>query len=99
MAAKSPSNFRPNFLSTLSQMALMALAYLGRRKLRTVLTTLAIVFGVGLIFAVNITLPSMSNAFAQTVQSTSGTADLTVKSITGEGFAPEQALKNAASVK
>ncbi len=80
------------------QMALMAFNYLRGRKLRTALTTLAIVFGVAIIFAVNISLPSVLDAFQRTMGSTTGAVDLRVTSITGEAFAPGQPLQMVASV-
>ncbi|HVO43367.1 MAG TPA: ABC transporter permease, partial [Aggregatilineales bacterium] len=87
------------FFSPLWQMTIMAFQYLKGRKLRTALTTLAIVFGVALIFAVNVTLPSAFTAFKQTLQATSGQADLTVVSVSGESFAPDAALKKVLAVK
>src|SRR5258708_27406720 len=86
------------FISTQLQMARMALQYLGGRKLRTTLTSLAIVFGVALIFAVNLTLPSMLNSFTRSMNATSGTADLHITSVTGEAFAPSQALQAVSGV-
>ena len=47
-----------DFRATTWQMTLMGLRYLNGRRLRTALTTLAIVFGVALIFAINLVLPS-----------------------------------------
>jgi len=41
----------------------LAMRYLGGRKLRTCLTTLAIVFGVLVIFGMNTILPSVLKAF------------------------------------
>ncbi len=77
--------------SSLWQMTLMALRYLNARRLRTVLTTLAIVFGVALLFASNVVLPSVLSIFNQTVTVVAG-ADLTVKSVTGESFDAAEAL-------
>jgi len=85
--------------STTLEMAAMALAYLRGRKLRTALTTLAIVFGVALIFAINVTLPNMLSAFKQTMSATSGEADLTFSHISGESFAMDRTLRAVASVK
>ena len=59
-------------LSTLWQMTLIAIEYLRGRKLRTALTVLAIVFGVALIFAMNLVLPSAQDALKRMVSSTSG---------------------------
>ncbi len=61
-----------SFGATAWQMTLMGLRYLNGRKLRTVLTTLAIVFGVALIFAINLTLPSLTDAFKQTLTGVRG---------------------------
>jgi putative ABC transport system permease protein len=85
--------------STLWQMTLMAFQYLQARKLRTALTTLAIVFGVALIFAINITLPSALDAFRRSVSGTSGTVDLTITSVSGNGFAPAPILEQVATVE
>jgi putative ABC transport system permease protein len=67
----------------------LALRYLMGRKLRTVLTTLAVVFGVMVLFGVNTLLPSMVNAVQGTALGASGTADLTVSSTTDETFGDE----------
>jgi putative ABC transport system permease protein len=64
----------------------LALRYLLGRKLRTVLTTLAVVFGVMVLLGVNVLLPSMVNAVQGTVLGASGAADLTVNSPTEETF-------------
>ncbi len=78
-------------MNNLGQMTLMALRYLNGRRLRTALTTLAIVFGVALIFAINITLPGAIAAFTQSLSSLTG-ADMTITNVTGASFAPESAL-------
>lgn len=88
-----------NFVSTRWQMARMAFQYLRGRKLRTTLTSLAIVFGVALIFAVNLTLPSMVDSFQRSMNATSGAVDLRITSTTGEAFAPTQALQAVAGVQ
>lgn len=84
--------------STLWEMGLLALQYLRGRKLRTVLTTLAIVFVVGLIFCINLILPSVTDGFKRMLGSTAGTSDLSITSATGESFDPVGALKIAAGV-
>lgn len=86
------------FLSTVWQMALMALNYLKGRKLRTALTTLSIVFGVAVIFSMNILLPSAMEAFSRTMSAATGNADVTLTSVTGAAFAPEQPLATVAGV-
>jgi putative ABC transport system permease protein len=83
--------------STITQMVLMALQYLNGRKLRTALTTLAIVLGVALIFCINLVLPSAVAAFKQSMSTISG-ADITVISTSGEAFAPDTVLPRIAAV-
>ena len=64
----------------------LATRYLMGRKLRSFLTTLAIVFGVMVIFGMGIMLPTMTNAFQQSVLSLSGQVDVTITHKTGEAF-------------
>lgn len=85
------------FLAALWQMTLMGLRYLSGRRLRTALTTLAIVFGVGLIFAINLVLPGILDAFKQTLTTVTG-ADIRVTSTSGNAFAPEAVLGQIAAV-
>lgn len=61
----------------------LALRYLHGRKLRTALTTLAIVFGVMVIFGMNIVLPTMVTAIKTNIYAASGQASLTISHITG----------------
>lgn len=84
--------------SMLWQMTLTALAYLRGRKLRTVLTILSIIFGVALIFSMNLILPSAKEAFTRMISTTSGAADISMTSVTGESF-PSEPLNTAATVK
>lgn len=86
-----------DFSASVRQMTLMALRYLGGRKLRTTLTTLSIVFGVALIFAINLVLPSAMNAFKQTMTTVTG-ADITITSATGESFTPDDVLGQVNSI-
>lgn len=60
--------------------------YLAGRKLRTLLTTLAVVFGVAVIFAVNMLLPALSGALAASEMGATGHVDLTVASAVGGTF-------------
>src|SRR5262245_8111694 len=92
MTAKSSS-----FGATTWQMTLIGLRYLNGRRLRTALTTLAIVFGVALIFAINLVLPSALNAFKQNMSTISG-ADISVTSASGESFAPDTVLPSIAGI-
>ncbi|HVO71624.1 MAG TPA: ABC transporter permease, partial [Aggregatilineaceae bacterium] len=84
--------------STLQQTAIMALHYLSRRRLRTVLTTLSIVFGVALIFSINLVLPSLMDAFKQSVSAITG-ADVSITSVSGESFAPDPVLGRVAGIQ
>jgi len=67
-------------------LATLALRYLAGRKLRTGLTTLAIVFGVAVIFGVNALMPTMVGALEGSLLGVSGEVDLTVSSASGETF-------------
>ena len=67
----------------------LASRYLARRKLRTFLTTLAIIFGVMIIFGLNGYLPTFITAFKQNMLASAGKVDLSVTSKTGGVFAPD----------
>ncbi len=69
----------------------LAWRYLNGRKLRTFLTTLAVVFGVMVIFGMNIILPTMIQAFQANVMAASGQVDLTITSRTGAAFPAAEA--------
>ncbi|HUS14932.1 MAG TPA: FtsX-like permease family protein [Chloroflexia bacterium] len=71
--------------------------YLLGRKLRTVLTTFAVMFGVAVVFGVNAVLPTILGALQSSLLGASGQVDLTVGSTTGEMF-PIAALEQARSV-
>ena len=64
----------------------LAWRYLNGRKLRTFLTTLAVVFGVMVIFGMNIILPTMLQAFQANIMAASGVADVTITHLSGSGF-------------
>ena len=64
----------------------LAARYLNGRKLRTFLTTLAVVFGVLVIFGMNIILPTMLTALQTNVQGAEGAVDFSVTHISGEPF-------------
>jgi putative ABC transport system permease protein len=87
-----------DFRASLWQMTLMGLRYLSGRKLRTVLTTLAIVCGVALIFAINLLLPSAEEAFKQSMTAMTG-ADISVTSASGESFDPTPVLERIRGVE
>jgi len=64
----------------------LAARYLWGRKLRTTLTTLAIVIGVMVIFGMGIYLPSFTDAFNKSLLSASGQTDVMITHKTGESF-------------
>jgi putative ABC transport system permease protein len=76
----------------------LAARYLAGRKLRTALTTLAIIFGVMLIFGMNAVLPTMIAAMQANVQGVEGEVDFTITSITGDAF-PAQAASHLAEIE
>lgn len=67
----------------------LAARYLAGRKLRTALTTLAIVFGVVLIFGMNTVLPTMVAALQANIQGMEGEVDFTITNLSGEPFPAE----------
>ncbi len=71
----------------------LAWRYLNGRKLRTFLTTLAVVFGVMVIFGMNIILPTMLASFQANVMAAGGVVDVTITHQSGSGFATDVAQK------
>lgn len=69
----------------------LASRYLFGRPLRTALTTLAIVFGVMIIFGMNTVLPAFLNAFQASVMALAEQSDVTITHKTGEAFPLEVA--------
>jgi putative ABC transport system permease protein len=70
----------------------LALRYLSARKLRTVLTTLAIVLGVMITFGLNALAPPLKASFQQSVEASSANIDLILAQKTMGMF--DQALAN-----
>jgi len=68
----------------------LALRYLFRRKLRTALTTLAVVFGVTVLFGLNSILPAMLLTLRQTMLGSAGKVDLTVTGAAGGVFSADR---------
>jgi putative ABC transport system permease protein len=66
----------------------LAWRYLNGRKLRSFLTTLAVIFGVLIIFGMNIILPTMMASFQANMMAATGTVDATITHVTGGGFSP-----------
>jgi len=64
----------------------LASRYLAGRKLRTALTTLAIVFGVLVIFGMNTMLPAFVQAFQANMLAASGQVDTTITLKTSDAF-------------
>ena len=64
----------------------LATKYMRGRKLRTFLTTLAIIIGVMMIFGMGILLPTMADAFNKSLLSASGQTDVMITHKTGETF-------------
>lgn len=75
----------------------LALRYITGRKLRSVLTTIAIVFGVMVIFGMNSILPAFENAFQANAMAVAGQVDVTITSQTGEAF-PQSVTETVAGV-
>ncbi|MEP7136920.1 MAG: FtsX-like permease family protein [Chloroflexota bacterium] len=71
----------------------LAYRYLSGRKLRTFLTTLAVIFGVLVIFGMNIILPTMLESLQANVQGASGLVDFSATHISGEAFPVSVAAK------
>lgn len=67
----------------------LALRYLGGRKLRTALTTMAVMFGVLVIFGMNSMLPAIVQAFQANTMAAANEVDATVISKTGETFSSD----------
>ena len=66
----------------------LASRYLRGRKLRTILTTLAVVFGVLVIFMMNILVPTMLQAFQANMLAASDQVDLSISHRTSGSFSP-----------
>jgi putative ABC transport system permease protein len=73
----------------------LAARYLSGRKLRAFLTTLAVVFGVVVIFGMNIILPTMIAALQVNVQGAAGLVDFSVTHLSGESFPADVASRLA----
>jgi putative ABC transport system permease protein len=71
----------------------LAWRYMNGRKLRTFLTTLAVIFGVMIIFGMNIILPTMLQSFQSNMMAASGLVDLTITHQSGSGFPMEAVQK------
>jgi len=79
----------------------LAARYLLGRKLRTTLTTLAIIFGVLLVFGMNTVLPTLLAALQANVQAAEGNVDFTITNVSGQSFPDDVAnqLRGLAGVR
>ncbi len=75
----------------------LAARYLAGRKLRAALTTLAIIFGVMLIFGMNAVLPTMMAAMQANVLGAEGESDFTITTLIGDSF-PADAVAPLAQI-
>lgn len=75
----------------------LAMRYLGGRKLRTVLTALAIAFGVLLIYGMNSIMPAFLSAFQANAMAAAGQVDASITTKTGAAF-PVATLEQVAAV-
>jgi len=71
----------------------LAWRYLRGRKLRTILTTLAVVFGIFVIFAMNVILPTVTKAMFISVQAFHAMADFSITHATGGSFSTGMLLE------
>ena len=76
----------------------LAWRYMRGRPLRTLLTTLAVVFGVLLVFGGNTVLPAISQAFRVNLLGAAGQVDLIVTAQTGGAF-PAQNVARVRAVE
>ena len=76
---------------------MLAYRYLTVRRQRMLLTTLAIVFGVAVLFGMNAMLPGVMNAFRHTMISAAGKVDLTISSASNNTFS-QQALEQIRAI-
>jgi putative ABC transport system permease protein len=73
----------------------LAARYLAGRKLRSVLTTLAIVFGVAVLFAMNSGMPALERAFQANALAAAGQVDATITLKSADAFPAETAVRVA----
>lgn len=76
---------------------LLAWRYLWGRKQRMVLTTLAVVFGVTLLFGLNSMIPAMMESFRHNMVTTAGKVDISISSESNNPF-EESVLKDLSEV-
>lgn len=78
----------------------LAWRYLNGRRLRSFLTTLAIIFGVMIIFALNALLPTIMQTFSASLEAAAGQVDLQVTGKTNQTFRTDvlQTIRHADGV-
>jgi putative ABC transport system permease protein len=77
---------------------LLAWRYLWGRKQRMVLTTLAVVFGVTLLFGLNAMIPAMMESFRHNMVTTAGKVDISISSESNNPF-EESVLKDLSEIE
>lgn len=73
----------------MSEAFTLAWRYLSGRKLRSLLTTLAIVFGVMVVYGFNLVMPAMEEGFKANLMAASGNVDLSVTNVVGDVFSQD----------
>jgi putative ABC transport system permease protein len=78
----------------------LAMRYLSSRKLRTFLTTLAVIFGVMILFGMSGLIKPILDAFRSIQMTTAGVVDMTITQVDGISFYPNELtkVKNTAGV-
>jgi putative ABC transport system permease protein len=78
----------------------LAWRYLNGRRLRSFLTTLAVIFGVMIIFALNALLPTIMETFSATLVAAAGQVDIQVTGKTNQTFGTDvlQTVRHTAGV-
>jgi putative ABC transport system permease protein len=77
---------------------IIAVRYLWERKLRTILTTLSVMFGVMIVFSLNAIIPALSDSFKRGMMATAYQVDLIITSESRGAF-DEMVLKRVSSFK
>jgi putative ABC transport system permease protein len=88
--APADESVRPEEESIMNMQIALALRYLQGRRLRTILTTLSIVFGVMILFGGGTIIPSMSEMFHQGLTASAGRVDLTISSVSDSPLDAQQ---------
>jgi putative ABC transport system permease protein len=76
---------------------MLALRYMSKRKFRTALTTLAILFGVMMMMGTGLLIPALRESVVQSMTAP-GMSALRIEKISGEAFIPDTVLQAISSV-